>query len=210
MPAETAGEIAMAEVPAADRDATREDPATTSQHQLNLFEVWKEYEQIAVHFNDLLMRLRIQAISVVTAVAAIAGIVLKESGKIQWDMLSFAFRGLILFWLAVWLLDLMYYTRLLYGAVEAIKELEKQSKKHAENHPGLIYLDLSTTIDKRFGTDTGTWFKPIGPLIFYIIVCILLLLLCWWTTEQANEERGPGKLAAPVVVPVPKATTAKG
>ena len=33
------------------------------------FEVWQEYEKIAMHFNDLLMRLRTQALGAVAALA---------------------------------------------------------------------------------------------------------------------------------------------
>jgi hypothetical protein len=92
----------------------------------NVFQMWKEYEAIAIHFNDLILKLRIQALGGVAAIAAIAGIVLKEAedGKFQWNLLGFSFLALIPVWVAVWLLDFLYYTPLLYGAVEAIRKLE--------------------------------------------------------------------------------------
>lgn len=43
------------------------------------FEVWKQYEKIAMHFNDLIIRLRTQSIGGLAALAAIIGIVLKNN-----------------------------------------------------------------------------------------------------------------------------------
>ena len=44
-----------------------------------VFEVWKKYEEITMHFNDLLMRLRKQALAAVAALATIVGIFSKAS-----------------------------------------------------------------------------------------------------------------------------------
>jgi hypothetical protein len=39
-----------------------------------LKEVWKDYEEIAMHFNDLLIKLRTQALGGVAALSALVGI----------------------------------------------------------------------------------------------------------------------------------------
>ncbi len=214
---ETAEVIAMSEEPAATNavtatPTTTENPAATTQNQLSMFEVWKEYEHTAVHFNDLIMKLRVQALGVVTAVATIAGIVLKEAGQIQWDMLSVAFLVLILFWLAVWVLDSWYYACLLYGAVDAIVELEKRSREHASGHPERIFLDLSTAIEKKVGSSERTWFRAVGPPMFYGLVLIILCLICFWTRLQANQGRPGAGVANPAKSPptllMPKGSTA--
>src|SRR5688500_4996729 len=37
-------------------------------------QLWTEYEKIAMHFNDLILRLRVQALSGITAILALSGI----------------------------------------------------------------------------------------------------------------------------------------
>ncbi|HZW31406.1 MAG TPA: hypothetical protein VFF52_11900 [Isosphaeraceae bacterium] len=93
-----------------------DDPAA-GEDRPSTFEVWKEYESVAVHFNDLIMRLRVQALGGVAALAAVAGIVMNGSGpgRMRWTLMAVASAVLILFWLAVFCLDYFYYTRLLYG-----------------------------------------------------------------------------------------------
>src|SRR5215831_9069321 len=77
---------------------------------LNLFLVWKEYEGVAMHFNDLLIRLRTQALGGVAALAALAGVMVRGDlvPMLRWGVLACAFLLLILFWVAVWILDMRY------------------------------------------------------------------------------------------------------
>ena len=98
-----------------------------------IFEVWDKYENIAMHFNDLLIKLRTQAIGGVAAIAAIATIVAvisKDStgSTFNWAMMAGVFFFLIIFWVAVWILDFKYYNRLLLGTVDALLETEELSK----------------------------------------------------------------------------------
>ena len=173
------------------------------------FKTWKEYEKIASHFNDLLMKLRVQALGGVAAIAAISGIVLKDSGKVQWGLLALAFAALIGFWIAVWVLDHRYYQRLLYGAVGAIADLE--SDVNARFGPGV--LDLSTRIETEFGRPEGRRpVAPYGPTIFYSIVTIVLLLLLVfsyieyrWDSRLAANTTQPG---GPTSTVVPKGSAA--
>lgn len=44
-----------------------------------MFNLWKEYEQCAVHFNDLILRLRTQALAALATLSALLSIFLKES-----------------------------------------------------------------------------------------------------------------------------------
>jgi hypothetical protein len=121
-------------------------PKIAGEHALNLFSVWKEYEGVAMHFNDLLIRLRTQALGGVAALAALAAIMVRGdlAPALRWSVLSCAFVLLILFWVAVWILDMRYYNRLLHGAVKALLEIEELSR---ENKP-ISGLTLSTRIEE--------------------------------------------------------------
>ena len=145
----------------------------TSEGEPTVFEIWKSYEQIAMHFNDLIIRMRVQALGGVAAIVAIAGIVLKEPQgvAVRWTLMGFAFLALIAFWAAVWALDRFYYTRLLYGAVDAILELEKQSQSRTRWKT----IDLSTKIEDRLRGKAHE--KLLGPQLFYLIVTLALLLM---------------------------------
>lgn len=116
------------------------------QPALNLFSVWKEYEGVAMHFNDLLIRLRTQALGGVAALAALAAVMVRGdlAPKLRWAVLVCAFILLVLFWVAVWILDMRYYNRLLHGAVKALLEVEELSRQKLPI-PGLV---LSTRIEE--------------------------------------------------------------
>lgn len=114
-------------------------------HELNLFSVWKEYEGVAMHFNDLLIRLRTQALGGVAALAALAAVIVRGdlAPQLRWTVSVCAFVLLNLLWVAVWTLDMRYYNRLLHGAVRALLELEELSREN-RRLPGLV---LSTRIE---------------------------------------------------------------
>ena len=45
------------------------------------YSLWKEYQGVAMHFNDLLLRLRSQSLAAVAAFAAIASAILRNSNE---------------------------------------------------------------------------------------------------------------------------------
>ena len=148
---------------------------------MNLFSVWKEYESVAMHFNDLLIRLRTQALGGVAALAAVAAVMVRGdlAPGLRWTVLVCAFIVLILFWVAVWILDMRYYNRLLYGAVKALLETEELSRQ-TKPLPGLV---LSTRIEETAergvkGSAAGEHVFSGGRLtiwLFYGSVCLGLL-----------------------------------
>ena len=162
-------------------DSTKAQSNGNGQNPLNLFSVWKEYEGVAMHFNDLLIRLRTQALGGVAALAALAAVMVRGdlTASLRWSVLACAFILLILFWVAVWILDLRYYNRLLHGAVKALLEIEELSR---DNRP-LAGLTLSTRIEETAergigqGPGENTCFAG-GRLTvwcFYASVCLGLL-----------------------------------
>ena len=149
------------------------------------FEVWKEYESIAIHFNGLLIKLRTGALGVVASVGAL-GSVLAKSGETAPD-LSLVFFALAAFWASIAILDLFYYRTLLAGSVLAITELEKSPTTSPVTHLGLSsQIEKKGTFKKlisepKFGAgDAVRAFFNMGvvvPVIFYISVLFTLLFM---------------------------------
>ncbi len=145
------------------------------------FKLWKSYEDVAMHFNDLIIRLRIHSIGGVAALAAILGIFLNDrssnvNNSFNYCIATIALFVLMLFWVSIFILDIFYYNRLLEGAVNAILQLEQNKNKFEIDKN----IDLSTNIEMAFRTrfkhEPKGW-KMIfnGRILFYIVVMIALL-----------------------------------
>ena len=151
----------------------------------DLQKLWEKYEDIAMHFNDLLMRLRSQALAGIAAIATIVGLFTKGGTtniEADWLIAAALFTALALFWIAIWFLDFFYYNRLLAGAVEALKELEIQSRRsNVAEFDGII---MSTRIIGEFKTHgifasllkKRTYDSFQGVLVFYCIVLVTILV----------------------------------
>lgn len=147
-----------------------------------LFEVWKKYEDVAMHFNDLLIRLRTQALGAVAAISAIVGLFTKTSSPDApgtWQIAAIVMFIMCWLWVALWVLDLLYYNRLLLGSVAAILDIEERSKTETT----IKQLNLSTKI-----ADAVVGVRPLvdnppaarfvilkGVWIFYTLVFALLV-----------------------------------
>ena len=152
------------------------ETSTPTPDGWDVFVVWKKHEDIAMHFNDLIMRLRTQAIAGVAALSALVGIFAKEdasSARDSWEVATMVFFGLAIFWIAVFCLDMGYYNRLLSGAVAELVRLEKASATTKR----ISSIQLSSRIEevvqgKRH--DERTWERyvrsRIGIWLFYAIV----------------------------------------
>jgi hypothetical protein len=141
------------------------------------FAVWLEYEKIAIHFNDLILRLRIQALGGVAAISALAGLVVNEKvpADLRWKVLGFAFSVLTVFWLALAILDLCYYSRLLRGAVAAILEVEKEGTPDWPR-PAISTL-IETAADGSDKASAGKRKAPWAPCFYYWVVGLSLATL---------------------------------
>lgn len=146
------------------------------QTDLDTFKVWKEYEKIAIHFNDLILKLRIQSLGGVATISALVGLILqgKFPAHLRWHILTITFAVLLAFWIAIAVLDLCYYNRLLFGAVDAILNIEKRSAEGSR----IRTLDLSHKIRKEVEKYNEAWDQTLtGPNLFYAIVGVTLLIL---------------------------------
>jgi hypothetical protein len=148
------------------------------KHEIDVQCLWEKYEDIAMHFNDLLIRLRTQSLAGIAALSAVVGIFSKEGGapsnlQLDWVVAEAIFAAMIGFWIAIWCLDMVYYNRLLNGSVRAIVELEKQTDDGSA-FDGKI--EMSRLIEAQFK-------EPIwnpkersyhGVVAFYGIVLVVL------------------------------------
>ena len=126
---------------------------------IRVFDLWMKYEEIAMHFNGLIMRLRTQALAGVAAIATLITVLgrLGEPPKPHWGLAAAGFFFLLIFWIAIWILDFRYYTRLLVGAVSALICLEKRSV--SETH--VSEINISTLIENS--VDNAKYKHKITP-----------------------------------------------
>jgi len=144
-----------------------------AQTELNVYQLWCKYEDIAMHFNDLLIQLRTRSLAGIAAVAALIGVFadnLNEDPLTNWVIASSVFAALSVIWISIFFLDVFYYNRLLSGSVKAILDLENSTS----SPPAKESIDLSTIIVDEFKKPLprGTNF---GVLIFYVLVFLLIL-----------------------------------
>jgi hypothetical protein len=124
-----------------------EQPSTgDAGEKPDVFKVWKKYEDIAMHFNDPLIKLRTQALGGIAVISALVGLLSKGDTPedFRWGIMVAVFFLLSFFWVALWILDSRYYNRLLEGAVYAILEIEKTSD-HSDR---VNHLNMSRRIEQ--------------------------------------------------------------
>lgn len=151
------------------------------QLSIDVWEVWKEYEKIAMHFNDLIIKLRIQALGGVAALSVGIGAIAKfeHEAPFSWLILFVSFLFLSLLWLAIWRLDFGYYNKLLQGAVEEVLRLEELSGRSQDLdkiHLSHSIMDAEMNdeyllLKRRVGC--GRFFS--ARWMFYILVLVGLL-----------------------------------
>ncbi len=143
----------------------------------NQFELWKAYEDVAMHFNDLIIKLRIQALAALVTFSSII-IVLRETETINQITIFYLLLFILAGWISIWVLDMRYYNRLLEGSVDALLKIEKVSfknfKKEVEN------IALSTSIEKAFkkklNHEKQSWIKDSRNL-FYLIFSLAIIIM---------------------------------
>lgn len=140
-------------------------------------ELWGKYEDIAMHFNDLILKIRVQALAAVAAISTVVGFFNRNGdNEFSWGLTAAVFFFLCLFWIAIWILDFRYYNRLLLGAVNALLELETISKTSRY----VDQIQLSTLIENAVGGEktlskSDHRKKSFGRKWFYSLVFIGLL-----------------------------------
>ena len=135
------------------------------------FHLWIEYEKIAMHFNELLMQLRLRALAGVGAVVTLSGVFATESDGFNWTLIAFVSFFLLFIWMGIFVIDKCYYDRLLSGAIAPILELEKTAE--VDNHRILMSTKIREKV--RNGSENAGATKAVTA--FYIIVGGLSLFI---------------------------------
>ncbi len=150
--------------------------------EIDLFERWKEVEGVAMHFNELILGFRTQALAAVSVAGGISTAVLTkgEPDRLHFRLLGWVLGLLLALWAAIFFLDSLYYQKLLRGAVDEAKRLEAESAGA---------LQMSTAIEMQF---EGCWK---GHHLFYSLPAVALLVgltLCFWRGGKSkNSGSGP-------------------
>ena len=129
------------------------------------FDAWSKSEDVAMHFNGLLMSLRTKTIASVTAAT---GLIVAGTDDIN---RALSLLGLAIVMSLIWIVDHCYYYRLLQGAVRDVMRLEES----------MPLVNLSHEIEKaisvkRNGKDNVPSHPGMPILLFYGIPVTLLLL----------------------------------
>jgi hypothetical protein len=142
--------------------------------QIEPQDLWAKYEDIAMHFNDLIMRLRTQSLAGIAAVSTLVGLFTKEGAvniQTDWLVAEAIFIAMACFWVAIWCLDFLYYSPLLSGAVTALTKLERDTVSGTVDR-----IDMSTTIENKFKNLSFTpKMSSLGAILFYAIVLAVII-----------------------------------
>jgi hypothetical protein len=158
-----------------------------------LKDVWEKYEDIAMHFNDLLIRLRTQALAAVAAISTLVTIFGKTGAdpKLSWELAALVFCLLAVFWIAIWVMDFCYYNRLLIGAVAAILDIETLSKDTMY----IRQIDISTKIERAVAPPD--WYRfsnlHLGTWTFYVLVFVALIGGIWFSVGESRRNPNPSQ-----------------
>jgi len=137
--------------------------------QLNYNEavsLWWHYEQIAMHFNELIIQYRLQLMGGAGAIGTLATYVIGSKVSIperRHTIRAYVTTVIFVLLTAAAALDVFYYDKLLHGAVDAFLLLEK-------SHPEII---MSTRIDQEFPNH--------GYDVIYFVYGIILIPLFIFT-----------------------------
>jgi hypothetical protein len=178
----------------------------------NRIEIWKTIIDVQKHFNELEMRVRNVAVTVLAAFLAAAGFTMKENIHVTlWigrvSLTSLVLLGAALCWLAFYGMDRFWYHRLLIGAV-------KQGLV-AEDALAATYPEIRLT--KAIGDESpikiASWQVRSSRKIdiFYWLIASLLLAGAAISLWQPIPPAPPPKpvAAVPAPLPSPVATSAK-
>jgi len=144
-------------------------------------ELWSKAEDVAMHFNQLIMTFRLRALAALGVAGGVVGTVLlneKSAQFTRFNYIAFAFAMLFIaaLWLAVAAIDLLYYHRLLVGAVKDILRLEAESN-------GVIRLSTAIAAHAEKGLDR------VARFLFYALPLVALLGLAYVSHRYAPAAR---------------------
>lgn len=156
--------------------------------------LWSKYEDIAIHFNGLLMRLRSGSLAAVAAASTVVGILADEADgdlSLDWLVAAGIFSAMSVVWIAIFCLDLFYYNKLLNGAVSAITQLESDTLEGRKPQG----INLSMIVENEFTAGKSAR-APKGVLGFYTLVFGLLIAGALFSARMSYLEPNPASAQA--------------
>ncbi|MEM8833291.1 MAG: hypothetical protein AAGB32_02005 [Pseudomonadota bacterium] len=139
-----------------------------------IIDIWKKVVEVQKHFNDICIRLRAIAITVITAfIAALSYAFLNIQFIDEFIILTIP---VFIAWMAFYIMDLFWYHKLLYGAV--MHGIENIEEKHKEALPEIC---LATSIrDEAYNSILKS--KASFKLHLFYFLGFFIILLPWlWT-----------------------------
>jgi hypothetical protein len=160
-----------------------------------VLEQWYRYEEIAMHFNTLIMQFRLQLLGGAGLIGTVASYLI--GGKVHDDTQRHWLRFLVSFGLFVLIgaaasLDVFYYDRLLRGAVQALLDFEAK-------HPG---IQMSTTIEQAVG-----WGKYSAIGSYSAVLAVLVVFTGWSLRAYWRDKRSKAVTVAPAATEPAEVTT---
>jgi len=147
-----------------------------------VIQLWFHYEEVAMHFNELIMQYRLQLMGGIGATGALSGYLI--GGKVEdperrrW-LRALVSSILLLLFCAAATLDIFYYNELLQGAVDALIALEAR-------YPS---INMSTLIAKRVAC------RGVIPIyVSYALLFLGLAAFTFWSWWSFVKGRGVDKV----------------
>jgi hypothetical protein len=150
--------------------------------EIDVVELWFKYEEIAMHFNNLLMQFRLQLLGGAGLLGTMASYLIggKVSNVKQRHWLRFLVSlGLLVLVAAAASLDIFYYDRLLRGAVAAILDLEVK-------HPQLL---MSHFIEANVGNGKYAIRWAYGAVLTSLAAFTIWSWRAWRSEVEREETR---------------------
>lgn len=149
--------------------------------KMELIEIWKKTIDVQQHFNDLELRIRNYAVTLIVAIIGAAALIERERIRVvvagrTVPLAAFLLFGGVVAWFAFYFMDRFWYHRLLYGSVNHGSYLEARARRV------LPELALTDAISK------ASPLKPFGRMeihstakidIFYWVAgaCVLMVTI---------------------------------
>ena len=162
------------------------------EHEL---EAWKVTVQVQQHFNDIELKIRNFALTLVVAVLGAAGFALREQAEVGlWGRTTSLATVLLLAgligWGAFYFVDRIWYHRLLLGAVTHGRSIEQRL---VTDVPG---IRLTEAISEASPHKIGKWeMHSDHKIIFFYSVIGSLLIVLSVLAHFAGANRAPGSSA---------------
>jgi hypothetical protein len=162
-------------------------------------ELWKQTIDVQKHFNDIEMRIRALALTVLTFALGAAAVAIKDGTRVTVLRGHIELAALILFlsavlWLIFYFVDQIWYHRLLIGAVVHGESLEAEIAKLIplggdDNKTGLTKQIHESSPYRLFGKDLHS--KAKIRIFYWSVGALLIIFGCLALTSEKQPTTTP-------------------